>query len=98
MPDGGLLTVETRVEGGTVLLEITDTGVGIAEENLTKIFEPYFTTKEFGSGLGLTLVYKIVKEHGGEISLNSREGEGTTFTIGFPIPQSERNLIDWGKE
>jgi two-component system, sporulation sensor kinase E len=96
MPDGGVLTVSTRVEGNDVLLMVSDTGVGIPEENIAKIFEPYFTTKEFGSGLGLTLVYKIVKEHGGEISLTSREGEGTTFTISFPVPQGERNLIAWG--
>jgi two-component system, sporulation sensor kinase E len=95
MPNGGNLRVSTEMDSNDVSLRISDTGVGIKEENIEKIFEPYFTTKEFGSGLGLTVVYKIVKEHGGEISLSSGEGEGTTFTFSFPIPESERRLIEW---
>ena len=95
MPEGGHLRIATETDCSDVFLHISDSGVGIGEENLTKIFEPYFTTKEFGSGLGLTVVYKIIKEHGGEISVTSREGEGTTFTLSFPIPESERKLIEW---
>lgn len=95
MPEGGALKISTEVDSADVILRITDTGVGIDEENLTKIFEPYFTTKEFGSGLGLTVVYKIIKEHGGEISVTSREGDGTTFALSFPIPEGERKLIEW---
>lgn len=98
MPNGGLLTVETLEVGGSVLLKLTDTGSGISEELMDKIFEPYFTTKDFGTGLGLTLVYKIMKEHLGEISVNSKEGEGTTFTLSFPIPQKEKRLIDYKGE
>ena len=90
MPQGGTLRIETRRKGDTLQLKVSDTGVGIPEENLDKIFEPYFTTREFGSGLGLTLVYKIVKEHQGEIAVSSRPGEGTTFTLSFPVPQGER--------
>ncbi len=95
MPQGGILTVKTSEGDGSVHLQIRDTGVGISEENMGKIFEPYFTTKQFGSGLGLTVVYKIIKEHGGEILLESREGEGTTFTINFPFPQRDKKLLDW---
>jgi two-component system, sporulation sensor kinase E len=95
MPEGGILRIATETDSSDVVLRISDTGVGIDEENLTKIFEPYFTTKEFGSGLGLTVVYKIIREHGGEISVTSREGEGTTFALSFPIPESERKLIEW---
>jgi signal transduction histidine kinase len=62
---------------------------------MAKIWEPYFTTKDFGSGLGLTLVFKIIKEHGGEISVESEEGRGTAFTITLPIPQEERKLIHY---
>lgn len=98
MPDGGTLCFTTEDEGDTVAFTLRDTGVGISEENMTKIFEPYFTTKEFGSGLGLTLVYKIVREHGGEIGLKSREGEGTCFTVRLPVPQKEQKLIDWKRE
>ncbi len=95
MPEGGLLGVSTYQKGGELFLRIRDTGVGIPEENMGKIFEPYFTTREFGSGLGLTVVYKIVKEHLGEIAIDSRPGEGTTVTLSFPIPQKERRLIDF---
>ncbi len=65
---------------------------------LDKVFEPYFTTKEFGSGLGLTIVYKIVKEHQAEIAVDSEPGKGTTMKLQFPIPQPERQLIDYRQE
>jgi len=95
MPKGGTLTVSTERRGEVVLVHVRDTGSGISDENMAKIFEPYFTTKDFGSGLGLTVVYKIVKEHGGEINVKSREGEGTTFTISLPIPIKELRLLGW---
>lgn len=95
MPGGGTLRVETSRHGNEVLLRITDTGVGIPPENLTKIWEPFFTTKDFGSGLGLTLVFKIVKEHRGEISVQSAVGAGTTFTVTLPVPQDQRTLLDY---
>jgi PAS domain S-box-containing protein len=98
MPEGGVLTVTTRREGDNILLIIEDTGVGIPDELIDKIFEPYFSTKDYGSGLGLTVAYKIIKEHMGEISVKSKEGEGTAFTMQFPIPQEERRLLDWQGE
>ena len=93
MSGGGKLSITTEVRDGAVLISVADTGTGIPEENLTKIFEPYFTTKETGSGLGLTMVFKIIKEHQGEISVESRIGEGSVFIITLPIPQTERRLI-----
>lgn len=98
MPEGGEITLRTCREGNQVVLDIYDTGMGISDEILDKIFEPYFTTKDFGSGLGLTVVYKIVKEHKGEISVRSREGVGTTFSITLPVPQKEQRLIGWKGE
>jgi PAS domain S-box-containing protein len=95
MPKGGVLTVSTKVKGDYVRLSIADNGVGIPKEILGKIFEPYFTTRDFGSGLGLTIVFKIVKEHRAEISVDSRKGKGTTFTISFPVPQRERQLLSY---
>jgi len=95
MPGGGTLTISTVNKRDTVLLRISDTGVGIPEESIRKIFEPYFTTKDHGSGLGLTLVYKVIKEHGGEIQVNSRENLGTTFTLQFKVPQKEKKLLSW---
>ena len=70
-------------------------GPGIPEDIQSKIFEPYFTTRDFGSGLGLTLVYKIIKEHFGEIILDSKLGVGSVFAIRLPIPQSEQHLLDF---
>lgn len=95
MPDGGTLTVSTRRKGDEVTLKISDTGVGMSEEVLEKIFEPYFTTRDFGSGIGLTLVYKVVKEHRGDISVVSHEGKGSSFAITFPVPQREKHLLNW---
>ncbi|HTP58180.1 MAG TPA: ATP-binding protein, partial [Spirochaetia bacterium] len=98
MPDGGVLSVETRRAGNEVLIRISDTGTGIPDQVMDKIFEPYFTTKPFGTGLGLTIVFKIVKEHFGDISVTSREGEGTSVSISLPVPQKEKILIDYKGE
>jgi signal transduction histidine kinase len=68
-------------------LEIRDTGVGIPRDKLDKIFLPFFTTKEKGTGMGLALVHKIVLSHGGRIEVNSEEGQGTTFQILLPLTE-----------
>jgi PAS domain S-box-containing protein len=96
MPEGGSLIIKTEIKDEEVRLTLSDTGVGINDENLSKIFEPYFSTKENGSGLGLTLVYKIIREHQGEITVKSKEGAGTCFIIMLPIPQKERRLLGYG--
>jgi len=93
MTSGGKLTITTADMEEEVFIIIADTGTGISEENLSKIFEPYFTTKESGTGLGLTVLFKIVKEHQGEVIVSSREGKGTVFTIALPKPQVERKMI-----
>jgi PAS domain S-box-containing protein len=93
MEQGGSITVKTEFDGNEAVLSVIDTGAGIPEEILSKIFEPYFTTKEKGSGLGLTLVFKIIREHGGEISVTSKEGEGSRFVMTIPIPRRGRNLL-----
>jgi two-component system NtrC family sensor kinase len=87
MPDGGVLTITTRVENERVLLQIEDTGIGIREEALNKIFLPFFTTKDAdqGTGLGLSVVDDIVKSHSGEITARSDFGKGTVFDVFFPI-------------
>jgi signal transduction histidine kinase len=95
MPQGGILSIKTHVHDSEVLLSVTDVGVGIEEENISKIFEPYWTTKATGSGLGLTLVYKIIKEHKGEIAVKSKVGEGTSFIISLPIPQKDKRLLGY---
>lgn len=87
MPKGGTLTVRTAREGNKVMVHIQDTGTGIPEEIRDKIFEAFFTTKQKvkGVGLGLSVCYGIIKDHGGEIKVESEEGKGTTFTISLPI-------------
>ncbi|MDR1096194.1 MAG: PAS domain-containing protein [Spirochaetaceae bacterium] len=93
MDGGGLLTVIADVYDDKAKISIQDTGCGIPEEKLDKIFEPYWTTKAYGSGLGLLLVFKIIREHGGEISVRSRQGTGSCFDITLPLPQRERPLL-----
>jgi signal transduction histidine kinase len=98
MEEGGTLTIRTEQKDNEAVLSVIDTGTGIPGEILSKIFEPYFTTKERGSGLGLTMVFKIVREHRGEITVSSTEGKGTCFTITLPIPQKDRHFLPSGEE
>jgi two-component system, sporulation sensor kinase E len=93
MPGGGELKLSASRADEEVRLAVEDSGVGISEEDLPKIFEPYFTTKDNGTGLGLTITFKIVREHGGEITVASRPGQGSTFTIHLPVPQKEKRLL-----
>jgi two-component system NtrC family sensor kinase len=89
MEGNGRLSISSIVDRNTkcIEIEVTDTGPGIPEENIEKIFDPFFTTKETGHGvgLGLAISYGIIKEHKGSISVESKIGQGTTFTIRFPI-------------
>lgn len=96
MQEGGKLTLATKLEGDFVRLRVEDTGTGIDSEKLAKIFEPYFTTKATGTGLGLTTVYKVMKEHGGDIHVESELGKGTCFTLEFPVPASQRPALEGG--
>jgi len=84
MGRGGKLSIASRGVGGGVEIAFSDTGPGIPPERLRKIFDPFFTTKEKGTGLGLSVVYGIVERHGGRIDVESRVGEGTTFTFLLP--------------
>ena len=105
MPDGGVLTIETRnitadeqycrmypgvKPGAYILLTVSDTGCGMDKSTLEHVFEPFFTTKEIGAGtgLGLAMVYGIVKQHGGEIICFSHPGRGATFSIYWPALQT----------
>ena len=81
------ITVQTRLEGERVAVAISDTGIGIRPEAMEAIFEPFYTTKPAvkGTGLGLPVSYGIVRNHGGEIRVTSRPGEGSTFTVLLPV-------------
>ncbi|HET8916745.1 MAG TPA: ATP-binding protein [Candidatus Binatia bacterium] len=97
MNEGGILTITTRLEtdfhirgegshrSRLIWVDIEDEGVGIKEEDLPHIFSPFFTTKHSGTGLGLAVCYRIVKEHGGLIRVESAEGRGTTFRISLLV-------------
>lgn len=85
MPEGGTLTISARAADGFVELQFRDTGHGISEADLPKIFDPLFTTKPKGIGLGLAIVKQIIERHAGSISVTSKPGEGATFTIRLPV-------------
>jgi signal transduction histidine kinase len=89
MPDGGALSIAVDHSSDLLRLEITDTGRGIAEEDVKKVFEPFYTTKKQGLGLGMPYAKKIIEQHGGTILLSSRLGEGTTVSIVLPAVQKE---------
>lgn len=86
--------IENHVEDNKFIIEVSDNGCGMSAETVSKIFEPYFTTKANGTGLGMTMVYKIIKEFSGEIFVESKENNGTKFTIIFPIPQKDAKLLE----
>jgi hypothetical protein len=88
MPRGGWLTIATREEDSGAVIEVADTGSGIPPEQLSRIYDPFFTTKEIGkgTGLGLSISYGIVQEHGGALNCESTVGQGTRFTLSLPMP------------
>ena len=91
MPEGGRLTLRTSVSNDQLKIEVQDTGYGISPENMRKLFTPFFTTKREvkGVGLGLAVSYGIVQRHKGKIEVQSKQGEGTTFSIYLPLQPQE---------
>jgi signal transduction histidine kinase len=85
MPEGGTLTLEAKTSNSNFLIAVTDTGTGIAPENLSRIFEPYFTTKPQGSGLGLAISRRIIEAHGGTITVSNQAGGGCRFEVSLPL-------------
>ena len=93
MPEGGTLTVSARRVDGFAEVAFSDTGAGIAEDTMKKVFEPLFTTKTQGTGLGLAVCQQIVSRHGGTIQVKSRPGEGATFTVRLPLNADEHTEV-----
>jgi len=93
MTRGGTLTLATGVTGESVWVGVSDTGGGIPQEKINQIFQPFFTTKKKGSGLGLMIVQRIIREHGGRIEVESRMGQGTTFRIWLPLHERRPRLL-----
>jgi len=88
MPAGGTLTLRTMERDGNIRIEVADTGKGLTPEECSRLFTPYYTTKQQGTGLGLAIVQSVVSDHHGTISVTSEEGRGTTFRIEFPQRQA----------
>ena len=96
MKSRGILRIRTDLDESHVIVRFTDTGGGISAENLSRVFEPYFTTKTSGTGLGLLIVRRIVHEHGGELSIESSEGQGLTLTIRLPHIDRRVRMLEAG--
>jgi signal transduction histidine kinase len=88
MPKGGNVTVATHKEQESLTMTVEDTGEGIARENIDKIFNPFFTTKAKGQGLGLAVCKRLVEAQNGTISVKSEVGKGSTFTVTIPTKRS----------
>ena len=96
MPEGkqgALITISTYMESDMVKISVQDNGCGMTEDQMSKIFEPYYTTKSSGTGLGLTVLFKIMKQHGGDVVVHSTYNEGSEFILQVPIPQNQRFRI-----
>lgn len=98
MTAGGELTVQTGASPEAVFASVSDTGPGIPQEQLNRIFEAFFTTKKKGSGLGLMIVQRIVRDHGGRIDLESHPGKGTTFRVWLPLVERAPRLLHSGRK
>ena len=94
MTTGGTLTLQTGENSDAVWVSVTDTGGGIPQEQLNRIFEPFYTTKKKGSGLGLMIVQRIVRAHNGRIELESNVGKGTTFRVWLPLHERKPRLLE----
>jgi signal transduction histidine kinase len=94
MTKGGTLTFQTGESSESVWVSVADTGGGIPQEQINRIFDPFFTTKKKGTGLGLMIVQRIVRAHGGRIELESQVGRGTTFRIWLPLHERKPRLLE----
>ena len=98
MRSGGILRIRTEADETHVTIAFIDSGHGIAPEQIGRLFEPYFTTKQNGTGLGLMIVQRIVREHGGTIEVESDKDRGTTFRIKLPIQEKRMRLLEASRE
>ena len=94
MTRGGTLTLQTGEGADGVWVSVLDTGGGIPQEQINRIFEPFFTTKKRGTGLGLMIVQRIVRAHGGKIEVESHAGRGTTFRVWLPLHERRPRLLE----
>jgi signal transduction histidine kinase len=93
MTTGGILNLQTGETSDDVWVSVADTGSGIPQEQINRIFEPFYTTKNKGTGLGLMIVQRIARAHNGRIELESNVGRGTTFRIWLPLHERKPRLL-----
>lgn len=98
MSDGGLLSIDCRISGDFLEVQFRDTGDGIAQYDMAHIMDPYFTTKAEGTGLGLLVVERICRAHGAEFAIESKQGQGTIFTIRFPLKERQTRLLQASRQ
>ena len=94
----GIISLKTRIKDDKYIISFSDNGCGMDEKTLSRIFEPYYTTKANGTGLGMAMSYKIIKEFSGDIQVDSKKGGGCLFTITLPVPQKDRRLLTFKNE
>jgi signal transduction histidine kinase len=93
MAEGGRLRIVASSDDDFLYIKFYDTGSGIGEADLSRVFQPYFTTKSTGHGLGMMIVNRIMQEHGGQVGIESIEGEGTLITLQFPLQHRRSRLL-----
>jgi signal transduction histidine kinase len=94
MTTGGTLTLQTGETGDSVWVSVADTGGGIPQEQISRIFEPFYTTKKKGTGLGLMIVQRIIRAHNGRVEVESHAGRGATFRIWLPLHERKPRLLE----
>ena len=92
MPEGGSLRITVEQDGHEAVIAVSDTGVGIAEEDRERLLRPFFSTKAGGTGLGLSVTRRLIREHGGTLDFESKLGEGTTFRIRLPLDAASAGI------
>ena len=94
IPEGSEIRIVSGLDENFVFAQIVDQGSGISKENISRVFEPYFTTKKSGHGIGMMIVHRIMRDHNGEVGIDSKEGSGTIVTLKFPRKTSHRQLLE----
>ena len=91
---GGIIKVKVESDEERFYLRFGDSGSGISQDNLSQVFQPYHTTKKTGTGLGLMIVQRIMREHGGQVGIDSKEGVGTVVTLEFPKQNRKFRMLE----
>ena len=94
VPEGSEIRIISGLDERHIFAQIVDQGSGISKENISRVFEPYFTTKKTGHGIGMMIVHRIMRDHDGEVGIDSKEGSGTIVTLKFPRKSPRRRLLE----